>query len=243
MRKVVGIAMVLYLTSAPVISFAQTIPYQLSSRKYGIATELGIQEDMTSLLGAFRYGISRNISGSLDLGLGFVEEELILGDRTLPGFSIPPVPVFAVGFGAVNGLGQTNLDCWLSVDSGFAFGELVYDLTGRTVITLRTVAIIARAGLMRRIDLGHGFALAPLAGISNRQTWADLGSEIVNMTQETRSDNIWSGQAGLTVEVLSKLSITGTVEFSFEEESQIFRITDDDRSHIVVYSMALSFHP
>jgi len=243
MRRMFGIAMLLCLTSAPVVSSAQTIPYQLSSGEYGFAIEPGIQEDMTSLLGAFRYGIFHNISGSLTLGLSSVEEKLILGDLVLPGFSIPLVPVFAIGLGAANGLGQTGLNYWLSVDSGFTFGELVYDPTGETVVTLRTAAIITRAGLMKRIGIGRGLVFAPLAGISNRQTWAELGSDLINMTQETKSDNIWSGQAGLAVEVSSKLIITGAVEFSFKEESQIFSIADFDRSHIVAYSVALSFRP
>jgi hypothetical protein len=242
MRAIVGIAVVLCMALSPAISSAQTIPYRLLPGKCGIATELGFQEDMTSLLSTFRYGISQNINGSLTLGLSFVAEELILGGMILPGFSVPPVPVFAVGFGAVGGLGKTGLDYWLTVDSGVAFGELVYDPTGETVIDLRTLAVVTRAGLMKKIKLGTGLVFAPLIGVSNRQTWADIESELI-MNIARRSDNIWSGLAGLAVEISSKLSVAGTVEFSFGEESQIFCITNVDRSHIVLYSIALSFRP
>lgn len=241
MKKKIGIAMVLCLTSVPVISFAQSVPYQLSPRKCGVAAELGFQEDMTSLVGTFRHSMFWNISGSLTVGLGFVDEDLILGELTLPGFSIPPVPMLGMGFSVVNGLARTGLDCWSSVDFGAAFGELVYESTGRTVVSLRTVAIFTRVGLMKRIRLGPRLAFVPLAGVSNRRTWANLGSEIVNITRKTRSDSVWSGQTGVIVEVSSRTSIIGAVEFSFQEEGQIFRITDADRSRIILYGIALSF--
>jgi hypothetical protein len=243
MKKIVRLAVVLHLTSAPIISYAQTVPYQLSSGEYGVAIELGLQEDATSLVSSLRYGISQNLSASLAAGLGFADEDLILPEGlVLPGISIPPAPVLGIGFGTVNRLGQTGLDYWSSIDFGVTFGEVVYDPTGETLITLRATAMIIGVGFMKKITIGSDLALVSLVGISNTQTWVDWESEIMNIA-ETESDNVWSGQMGLIVEVSTKMSIMGTVGFSFQEEYPALSIANAEPSRNIIYNIALSFRP
>jgi hypothetical protein len=224
MNRLIFGSVVLLLTSAAAISYGQSEQYRLSPGEYAVAVGLGFLEDATLLDSSLIYGISQNLVGSLVVGLGFVEE-----DPIVPGVSIPPVPMFAVGFGTVDALGQTGLDYCARVDFGVDFGKFVEDATDRTIMTLRAAVTGLGFGFAKEIATGSDLVIVPSAGISYSYTWTTLESRIVDFT-ETESDADWGGQIGLTVRISPKMSVAGAVGFSFEESD-------------IVYSISMLFRP
>jgi len=198
------------MMSLAVIAHAQTELHGFSSGEYAIGVELGFLEDLTALQGNLTYGISQNIAGFLLAGLGFPE------DPEIPGVSMPPIQIFGVGLATSDRLGQTGLDYWSTVDVGIALGEFVEDTTDTTIMTSRATAIGVSVGLMKAITTESDLVFFPLAGISYAYTSGTSKSKLIDFSQSER-DGSMSGQIGLTARISPKMTVGGTVVFSFEE--------------------------
>ena len=166
-----------------------------------------------TLLGNLDYVFNNDLKISLLPGISFFE-----ANTQIP-YEIAPSPSVDIRLLSVNDMNMTGLRFFILGGFRTQYTNIVrsWDLPLHSVnMTLR-----GGAGLLHILETDYAWSLKPFFGMFYTQAWNNVSTTQkvhVNTTQ-----NFFTGEAGLEVELSPTMSAIGSVEFSFQSSELLYR--------------------
>ena len=203
---------------------AQTGFYRSPAGKVGIGigyqryrppkrTEAPFRFHAQTLLGNLDYAFNNDLKISFLPGISFFE-----ANTQIP-YEIAPSPSVDIRLLSVNDMNMTGLRFFILGGFRTQYTNIVrsWDLPLHSVnMTLR-----GGAGLLHILQTDYAWSLKPFFGMFYTQAWNNVSTTQkvhVNTTQ-----NFFTGEAGLEIELSPTMSAIGSVEFSFESSELLYR--------------------
>ena len=203
---------------------AQTGFYRSPAGKIGIGigyqryrppkrTEAPFRFNAQTILGNLDYIFNSDLKMSLLPGISFFE-----ANTQIP-YEIAPSPSIDLRFLNVNDMNMTGLRFFILGGFRTQYTNIVrsWDLPLHSV----NMSIRGGMGLLHTLETNYVWSLKPFFGMFYTQAWNNVSTTEkvhVNTTQ-----NFFTGEAGLEVELSPTMSAIGSVEFSFESSELLYR--------------------
>ena len=203
---------------------AQTGFYRSPAGKLGIGigyqryrppkrTEAPFRFHAQTLLGNLDYVFNRDLKISLLPGISFFE-----ANTQIP-YQIAPSPSVDIRLLNVNDMNMTGLKFFIIGGFRTQYTNIVRNWG----LPLHSVNMSLRggAGLLHILETDYAWRLKPFFGMFYTQAWNNVSTTEkvhVNTTQ-----NFFTGEAGLEVELSPTMSAIGSVEFSFQSSELLYR--------------------
>jgi len=214
--------LVLFMFSVPVS--AQTGFYRSPAGKIGIGigyqryrppkrTDAPFRFNAQTILGNLDYIFNSDLKMSLLPGISFFE-----ANTPIP-YEIAPSPSIDIRFLNVNDMNMTGLQFFILGGFRTQYTNIVrsWDLPLHSV----NMNLRGGVGLLHTLETGYVWSLKPFFGMFYTQAWNNVSTTQkvhVNTTQ-----NFFTGEAGLEIELSPTMSAIGSVEFSFESSELLYR--------------------
>lgn len=203
---------------------AQTGFYRTPAGKIGIGvgyqryrppqrTEAPFRFNAQTILGNLDYAFNRDLKISMLPGISFFQ-----ANTQIP-YEIAPSPSVDIRLLSVNDMNMTGLKFFLLGGFRTQYINIVRSLN----LPLHSVNMSLRggAGLLHILETDYAWRLKPFFGMFYTQVWNNVSTTRkvhVNTTQ-----NFFTGEAGLEIELSPTMSAIGSVEFSFESSELLYR--------------------
>ena len=203
---------------------AQTGFYRSPAGKLGIGigyqryrpakrTEAPFRFHAQTLLSNLDYAFNNDLKISFLPGISFFE-----ANTQIP-YEIAPSPSVDIRLLNVNDMNMTGLKFFLLGGFRTQYTNIVrsWDLPLHSVnMTLR-----GGAGLLHILETDYAWSLKPFFGMFYTQAWNNVST--TEKVHVNTSQNFFTGEAGLEVELSPTMSAIGSVEFSFESSELLYR--------------------
>ena len=203
---------------------AQTGFYRSPAGKLGIGigyqryrppkrTEAPFRFHAQTLLGNLDYAFNNDLKISFLPGISFFE-----ANTQIP-YEIAPSPSVDIRLLNVNDMNMTGLKFFLVGGFRTQYTNIVrsWDLPLHSVnMTLR-----GGAGLLHILETDYAWSLKPFFGMFYTQAWNNVST--TKKVHMNTSQNFFTGEAGLEVELSPTMSAIGSVEFSFQSSELLYR--------------------
>ena len=176
-------------------------------------TEAPFRFHAQTILGDLDYAFNNNLKISFLPGISFFET------TTQIPYEIAPSPSIDIRLLNVNDMNMTGLKFFLL--GGFRTQYTNIIRTGDLPLHSVNMAFRGGAGLLHTLETGYVWSLKPFFGMFYTQAWNNVSTTEkvhVNTTQ-----NFFTGEAGLEIELSPTMSAIGSVEFSFESSELLYR--------------------
>ena len=156
------------------------------------------------------YGYSEDIKVSLIPGVSFTDVRLV---------DVPPSPSCEVRLTNMGALGTTNLDYFVIGSFGADYSQF-HAACG--VLHLVNMQLRGGVGLSHTLQTQGSWVLKPYFGSFYSNIWKNIST--TNAILIDRTSGLFTGEAGIEVELTPTISAVGTWVFSFESSDAHFRI-------------------
>lgn len=176
-------------------------------------TEAPFRFHAQTLLGNVDYMFNSDLKLSLLPGISFFE-----ADTQIP-YEIAPSPSIDLRFLNVSDMNMTGLEFFIL--GGFRTQYTNIVRTGDLPLHSINMSLRGGAGLLHTLETGYGWSLMPFFGMFYTQAWSNVSTTErvhVNTTQ-----NFFTGEAGVEIELSPTMSAIGSIEFSFESSELLYR--------------------
>ena len=207
----------------PVATYSQSGFYRLPMGETAFGIGLNTRENVASLTGQLDYGIGNDSKLWLAGGVSFVDDSRV---ESLGG-DIPPSPAAGIGITTATPLGPTGLEYISNIYFLAELARIVED--DATLLSLRTFDLGIMSGILKRIETQSELVFKPFFALNYGNRWLTMDSNPLGIN-ETESDDAYSGQLGLELEMTPAVSLLGTFVFAFESSDTVF-------------ALGLNFHP
>ena len=203
---------------------AQTGFYRSPAGKIGIGigyqryrppkrTEAPFRFHAQTILGNLDYVFNDDLKISLLPGISFFE-----ANTQIP-YEIAPSPSIDIRLLNVNDMNMTGLKFFILGGFRTQYTNIVrsWDLPLHSV----NMNLRGGVGLLHTLETGYEWSLKPFFGMFYTQGWNNVSTTEkvhVNTTQ-----NFFTGEAGLEIDLSPTMSAIGSVEFSFESSELLYR--------------------
>lgn len=156
----------LLITTLPLTSFSQNVPYYLNPKDFTIGFSMSSLEALTEdtetrYYGQIGYGLPNKLG--IRLGGDVMVIKYIPHEFWLNSWSVPPVYGFTVGLYRIDKF-IGKVDYWGNVDFDMRFVR-VLDYFKNVIIRSNATYLTPTAGLMCKIPIGKHVAFIPFSGI------------------------------------------------------------------------------
>ena len=203
---------------------AQTGFYKSPAGKIGIGvgyqrytppkrTEAPFRFHAQTMLGNLDYTFSRDLKMSLLPGISFFE-----ANTQIP-YEIAPSPSIDIRLLNVSKMNMTGLEFFIL--GGFRTQYTNIVRTGDLPLHSVNMNLRGGVGLLHTLETSYAWSLKPFFGMFYTQVWNNVSTTRkvhVNTTQ-----NFFTGEAGLEIDLSPTMSAIGSVEFSFESSELLYR--------------------
>ena len=207
-----------------VSALAQTGFYRSPAGKMGIGvgyqryrppkrTEAPFRFHAQTLLGNVDYAFNNDLKISFLPGVSFFQ-----ADTQIP-YEIAPSPSIDLRFLNVSDTNMTGLQFFIL--GGFRTQYTNIVRTGDLPLHSVNMSLRGGAGLLHILETDYTWSLKPFFGMFYTQAWNNVSTTErvhVNTTQ-----NFFTGEAGVEIELSPTMSAIGSVEFSFQSSELLYR--------------------
>ena len=141
----------------PVTAYARMGLYELPTGEMAVGLSLGRGQNSSGIGGRLGYGMSNRTKVALTGGVSFIDEDLYDSSIT----HIPPSFGGGVVLVHISPLKQTGLDYFFSGGIHTTFSRTLDASTNETLASARSVGLSGGGGLIKRFEMGFGWALKP----------------------------------------------------------------------------------
>ena len=223
-RKNLGYALCFAFVMFSVSAFAQTGFYRLPTGKLAIGmgyqryqppkrTTAAFRFNAQTLLGNLDYAFSRDLKVSLLPGVSFFET------TTRNPYEIAPSPSVDIRMLNVNNLNMTGLKFFIM--GGFRTQYMNIVRTGDLPLHSVNMALRGGAGFLHILQTKPGLGLKPFFGMFYTQSWNNVST--TRQVHVNTSQNFFTGEAGVEIDMSPTMSAIGSIEFSFDSSELLYR--------------------
>ena len=224
MNKQMLVIPFLVLVMSSVSVSAQTGFYRSPAGKMGIGvgyqryrpprrTDAPFRFHAQTLLGNLDYAFNNDLKISFLPGVSFFEA------NTQTPYEIAPSPSVDIRLLNVNDMNMTGLKFFLL--GGFRTQYTNIVRTGDLPLHSVNMSLRGGAGLLHILETDYTWSLKPFFGMFYTQAWNNVST--TQKVHVNTSQNFFTGEAGLEVELSPTMSAIGSVEFSFESSELLYR--------------------
>ena len=213
-----------FLLSFMATAYAQTSYYKLDRRKsaVGVSFEQEQHDDLfkniwgdldftvRTFRTSFDYGYKSDTKISLIPGLGFTQVELA---------DVPPAPSFELRIMNIGPFGSTELDYYIVGNFGVVYRQLHIS---QSVLHLVEMNLKGGIGFAHTMHLNNDVVLRPFFGGYYTNIWTNIST--TSRIFADRTSGIFTGEAGVEIELTPTINLTPTWIFSFENSDTYFKI-------------------
>ena len=203
---------------------AQTGFYRSPAGKLGIGigyqryrpprrTDAPFRFHAQTLLGNLDYAFNNDLKISFLPGVSFFEA------NTQTPYEIAPSPSVDIRLLNVNDMNMTGLKFFLL--GGFRTQYTNIVRTGDLPLHSINMSLRGGAGLLHILETDYTWSLKPFFGMFYTQAWNNVST--TQKVHVNTSQNFFTGEAGLEVELSPTMSAIGSVEFSFQSSELLYR--------------------
>ena len=176
-------------------------------------TEAPFRFNAQTLLGSLDYAFSRDLKVSLLPGVSFFDV------NTQNPYEIAPSPSIDIRLLNVNNMNMTGLKFFIM--GGFRTQYINIVRTGNLPFHTVNMALRGGAGFLHFLETNQGWSLKPFFGMFYTQTWNNVST--TEKVHVNTSQNFFTGEAGLEIDMSPTMSAIGSLEFSFESSELLYR--------------------
>ena len=208
----------------PMIASAQVGFHKLATGKMAIGigyqrykppkrTEAPFRFNAQTLLGNLDYAFNRDLKVSLLPGISFFDV------NTLNPYEIAPSPSIDIRLLNVNNMNMTGLKFFIL--GGFRTQYMNIVRTGDLPLHAVHMALRGGTGFIHHLETDYEWSLKPFFGFFYTQAWNNVST--TEKVHVNTSQNFFTGEAGLEIDMSPTMSATGSIEFSFESSELLYR--------------------
>ena len=208
----------------PMTASAQVGFHKLSTGKMAVGmgyqrykppkrTEAPFRFNAQTLLGNLDYAFNRDLKISLLPGISFFDV------NTQNPYEIAPSPSIDIRLLNVNNMNMTGLQFFIL--GGFRTQYTSIVRTGDLPLHAVNMALRGGAGFLHLLDTDYEWSLKPFFGFFYTQAWNNVST--AEKVHVNTSQNFFTGEAGLEIDMSPTMSATGSIEFSFESSELLYR--------------------
>ena len=205
-------------------AFAQTGFYRLPTGKLAIGmgyqryqppkrTTAAFRFNAQTLLGNLDYAFSRDLKVSLLPGVSFFET------TTRNPYEIAPSPSVDIRLLNINNMNMTGLKFFIM--GGFRTQYMNIVRTGDLPLHSVNMAVRGGAGFLHTLQTNQGWGLKPFFGMFYTQSWNNVST--TRQVHVNTSQNFFTGEAGVEIDMSPTMSAIGSIEFSFDSSELLYR--------------------
>lgn len=176
-------------------------------------TEAPFRFSAQTILGNLDYTFSRDLRVSLLPGVSFFET------NTQNPYEIAPSPSIDIRLLNVNDMNMTGLKFF--VLGGFRTQYTNMVRTGNLPLHSVNMALRGGAGFLHILQTDYEWSLKPFFGMFYTQAWNNVST--TRRVHLNTSQNFFTGEAGVELEMSRTMSAIGSIEFSFETSELLYR--------------------
>lgn len=166
-----------------------------------------------TLLGNLEYAFSRDLKMSLLPGVSFFD---VVSQNP---YEIAPSPSIDIRFLNVNNMNMTGLKFFIL--GGFRTQYMNVVRTGDLPLHSVNMALRGGAGFLHLLETDYDWSLTPFFGLFYTQSWNNVSTR--RAVHVNTSQNFFTGEAGVEMELSPTMSAIGSLEFSFESSELLYR--------------------
>ena len=166
-----------------------------------------------TLLGNLEYAFSRDLKMSLLPGVSFFD---VVSQNP---YEIPPSPSIDIRLLNVNNMNMTGLKFFIL--GGFRTQYMNIARTGDLPLHSVNMALRGGAGFLHILETDYDWSLTPFFGMFYTQSWNNVST--TRRVHVNTSQNFFTGEAGVEVDLSPTMSAIGSLEFSFESSELLYR--------------------
>ena len=166
-----------------------------------------------TLLGNLEYAFSRDLKMSLLPGVSFFD---VVSQNP---YEIPPSPSIDIRLLNVNNMNMTGLKFFIL--GGFRTQYMNIARTGDLPLHSVNMALRGGAGFLHLLETDYDWSLTPFFGMFYTQSWNNVST--TRAVHVNTSQNFFTGEAGVEVDLSPTMSAIGSLEFSFESSELLYR--------------------
>lgn len=176
-------------------------------------TEAPFRFHAQTLLGDLDYAFNNDLKISFLPGVSFFEA------NTQTPYEIAPSPSVDIRLLNVNDMNMTGLKFFLL--GGFRTQYTNIVRIGDLPLHSVNMSLRGGAGLLHILETDYTWSLKPFFGMFYTQAWNNVST--TQKVHVNTSQNFFTGEAGLEVELSPTMSAIGSVEFSFQSSELLYR--------------------
>lgn len=223
-KRILSFVLFFVLVIFSVSASAQTGFHRLPTGKMAIGmgyqryrppkrTEAPFRFSAQTILGNLDYAFSRDLKVSLLPGVSFFET-----NTQIP-YEIAPSPSIDIRLLNVNDMNMTGLKFF--VLGGFRTQYMNVVRTGNLPLHAVNIALRGGAGFLHILQTDYEWSLKPFFGMFYTQAWNNVST--TKQVHLNTSQNFFTGEAGVELEMSRTMSAIGSIEFSFETSELLYR--------------------
>jgi len=166
-----------------------------------------------TLLGNLEYAFSRDLKLSLLPGVSFFD---VVSKNP---YEIAPSPSIDIRLLNVNNLNMTGLKFFLL--GGFRTQYMNVIRTGDLPLHSVNIGLRGGAGFLHILETDQDWTLKPFFGMFYTQSWNNVST--TRAVHVNTSQNFFTGEAGVEMELSQTMSAIGSLEFSFDSSELLYR--------------------
>ena len=166
-----------------------------------------------TLLGNLEYAFSRDLKLSLLPGVSFFDVV------TQNPYEIAPSPSIDIRLLNVNNMNMTGLKFFIL--GGFRTQYMNVIRTGDLPLNSVNMALRGGAGFLHLLETDYDWSLKPFFGMFYTQSWNNVST--TRAVHVNTSQNFFTGETGVEIELSPTMSAIGSLEFSFESSELLYR--------------------
>lgn len=166
-----------------------------------------------TLLGSLDYAFSRDLKLSLLPGVSFFD---VVSQNP---YEIAPSPSIDIRLLNVNNLNMTGLKFFIL--GGFRTQYMNVVRTGDLPLHSVNMALRGGAGFLHILETDYDWSLKPFFGMFYTQSWNNVST--TRAVHVNTSQNFFTGETGVEIELSPTMSAIGSLEFSFESSELLYR--------------------
>ena len=166
-----------------------------------------------TLLGNLEYAFSRDLKLSLLPGVSFFDVV------TQNPYEIAPSPSIDIRLLNVNNMNMTGLKFFIL--GGFRTQYMNVIRTGNLPLNSVNMALRGGAGFLHLLETDYDWSLKPFFGMFYTQSWNNVST--MRAVHVNTSQNFFTGEAGVEIDLSPTMSAIGSLEFSFESSELLYR--------------------
>ena len=176
-------------------------------------TEAPFRFHAQTILGGLDYVFSPNLRVSLSPGVSFFDV------TTKNPYEIAPSPSVNIQLLNINDMNMTGLKFFLAGGGRTQYINIVR--TGSLPLHSVNMALRGGGGFLHILETNHNWRLKPYFSMFYTQTWNNVST--TEKVHVNTSENFFTAEAGVEVEMSPTMSAIGSIEFSFQSSELLYR--------------------